>query len=120
MPIVRLDNKGSYLLGTKVQKLQMRGKNCMVNVGGGFVTIQEYYDKYSLSQCVSLHHLMKAQNLTFNAVLLKLLQQKNRNHQYREVDDVLAKYSEQDAKRWARANDSFLTVAGFVEEKMIE
>ena len=63
---------------------------------------------------------MKADDLTFNDVLTRLLQQKNRNFQYREVINVLATYNEQDPIKWARTNDSFLTVAEFIEEKMNE
>ena len=121
MPIVRLDEKSNYyLLGTKVQQLQMRGSKCMVTVGGGFVSIQEYYDKYSLSQCVSIHRMMIAQDLAFNGVIVRLLQQKNKNGKFKEVDEILKTYSEQDSANWVKTNDAFMTVAGYVDEKMLE
>ena len=66
----------------------------MVNVGGGFVTIQEYYDKYSYSQCVHLYRLLKAQNLSFDAGLIQILEQKNKNRQYRHLPEILAVYRE--------------------------
>ena len=54
MPIAKLQKEHSYLIGTEVKQMTIRGENCMVRVGGGYVTIQEYYNRYSTKQCVSL------------------------------------------------------------------
>ena len=45
----------------------------MVNIGGGYVDIEEYYDKYSYSQSVALYRLIKQQGLTFMDALTGLL-----------------------------------------------
>lgn len=104
MPIMRLDDKNHYLLGTKVMQLQMRGNQCMVTVGGGFVTIQEYYDKYCISQCLNLHRMMVSQGQTFQSMIVKLINLKNRDKKFKEVDQVLATYAEQDAEQWENTN----------------
>ena len=46
----------------------------MVRVGGGFVTIGEYYDKYSSKQCVALFTSMKNGSINFLQQTVKLLQ----------------------------------------------
>ena len=53
MPVARLsknDQTGTtfYLIGTEVKSLKILENCCMVRVGGGFVTLEEYYDKYSV------------------------------------------------------------------------
>ena len=48
MPIVRLDHKPDYyLIGTECKYVTVRDNDCKVGVGGGFVSILEYYDSYS-------------------------------------------------------------------------
>ena len=45
MPIVGLpDKQDAYLLGTEVKKMTVKKNDCMVSVGGGFMSVQEYYD----------------------------------------------------------------------------
>lgn len=46
MPIFRL-GPGSYLIGVESKQILNRGTKCMVRVGGGFVTMEEYYKKYA-------------------------------------------------------------------------
>ena len=51
MPVVRLSSVGPdsyYLIGTEVKHLLVRGSCCMVRVGGGYVSLEEYYDKYAV------------------------------------------------------------------------
>ena len=55
MPIVKLKREDAYLIGTEVKSMTVRGTQCMVRVGGGFVTIEEYYNKYSTKQCVAMY-----------------------------------------------------------------
>lgn len=55
MPIVKLEKENMYLIGTEVKQMTVKGENCMVRVGGGYVTIQEYYNKYSTKQAVALY-----------------------------------------------------------------
>ena len=73
MPIVKLQKEDSYLLGSESKQVVTRGDNCMVRVGGGYVTIAEYYDKYSVKQCVQLFHIMNASSLTFKEVVIDLI-----------------------------------------------
>ena len=55
MPIAKLKKENTYLIGTEAKQMIVRGQNCMVRVGGGYVTIQEYYNRYSSKQCVQLY-----------------------------------------------------------------
>lgn len=67
MPIVKIDSStNSYLLGTEIKQMQKMADNrIMVTVGGGYVTIQEYYEKHSIQQCVKLFSMLKRNNFTF-------------------------------------------------------
>ena len=47
MPIVKLKNEDSYLIGTEVKKMVVRGDKCMVRVGGGYAEISDYYNDYA-------------------------------------------------------------------------
>ena len=73
MPIVRLTTDGSYLIGTEAKQLSMRGSHCMVRVGGGYVTLEEYYDRYSLKQCVALFHTLSSSGNYFVDTVIGLL-----------------------------------------------
>jgi len=53
--------------------MTVKGNNCMVRVGGGYVTIQEYYDRYSSKQCVSLYHIMNNESTSFVETITNLL-----------------------------------------------
>ena len=65
MPIVKIDSN-SYLLGTEVKQMQkMSDGRILVTIGGGFVTIQEYYEKHSIKQCVKLYSMLKRNNFSF-------------------------------------------------------
>ena len=65
MPIVKLEKENMYLIGTEVKQMTVKGENCMVRVGGGYVTIQEYYNKYSTKQAVALYQIMTSRSTTF-------------------------------------------------------
>ncbi len=54
MPIAKLKKENSFLIGTEVKQLTVKNDNCMVRVGGGYVTIKEYYNRYATKQCVQL------------------------------------------------------------------
>lgn len=45
MPVIRI-GPGKYLLGTESKMLMIKGDICMVRVGGGFVSLQEYIERY--------------------------------------------------------------------------
>ena len=47
MPIVKLKNDDSYLIGTEVKKMVVRGDKCMVRVGGGYAEMSQYYNDYA-------------------------------------------------------------------------
>ncbi len=73
MPIVKIPKEDSYLIGTEVKQMTVRGENCMVRVGGGYVTIEEYYNRYSTKQCVSLYQVMNNKGTTFLDTILQLM-----------------------------------------------
>ena len=110
MPIVKLQKENSYLIGCEVKQMNVKGENCMVRVGGGYVTIQEYYNRYSSKQCVALFQRMNANNTTFLETVVNLLITNNAS------EKVIAKYgSEQE--RFNDTNTLFMLIASFVEEK---
>lgn len=69
MPIVKLPKENSYQIGCEVKQMTVRGENCMVRVGGGFVTIEEYYNRYSSKQSVALYQIMNNKGQTFIQVI---------------------------------------------------
>jgi len=73
MPIVKLQRDNTYMIGTEAKQMTVRGENCMVRVGGGYVTIQEYYNRYSSKQCVSLYQIMTNKGTTFMDTVVTLL-----------------------------------------------
>ena len=73
MPIFKL-GASSFLIGAETKQIMVRGSNCMVRVGGGFVSMQEYYKKYATKQCVSFFHLLSQKKVdTFKNALIMLL-----------------------------------------------
>ena len=73
MPIFRL-TPNSYLIGAESKRMEVRGKNCTIRVGGGYVSLQEYYEKYSAKQCVSFYNLLATSRVNnFRDGLVQLL-----------------------------------------------
>lgn len=70
MPIVKLEKENMYLIGTEAKQMTVKGENCMVRVGGGYVTIQEYYNKYSTKQAVALYQIMTSRSTTFDTTVM--------------------------------------------------
>jgi len=90
--------------------MKAQGENCMVRVGGGYVTIQEYYNRYSSKQCVALFQRMNANNTTFLDTVLNLLSTNNAS------DNIMGKYAAEQ-ERFNDTNMLFMILASFVEEK---
>ena len=65
MPIAKLKKEDSYLIGTEVKMMTVRGEKCMIRVGGGFEDIKDYYNNYATKQCVSLYQRMNQSSSTF-------------------------------------------------------
>lgn len=80
----------------------------MITVGGGFVTIQEYYEKHSIKQCVKLYSMLKRNNFTFSQGVIHLLESRNL------APDVIKSYQAQKPSKWNYANKAFMDLAGFV------
>ena len=74
MPIIKLKKENLYLIGTETKQVTVKGENCMVRVGGGYVTIQEYYDRYSSKQAVQLYHIMSNNSTPFMESIVKLME----------------------------------------------
>ena len=113
MPIVKLARQDSYLIGLEAKQITVRGENCMVRVGGGYVTIREYFNKYATKQCVSLYHEMAANSTTFVDTVLNVLQ---RNLAPAEVIEA---YSSE-MQNWEDVNSLFVLIATFLEQKTRE
>ena len=73
MPIAKLKKDDSYLIGTEVKQMTVRGQKCMVRVGGGYEDIKDYYNNYATKQCVALYHRISSKQSTFNQTIVELL-----------------------------------------------
>lgn len=73
IPIVKLAKKDSYLIGTEAKQMTVEGNNCMMRVGSEYVTIQEYYDRYTYKQCASLYQILDNESTTFVDSITNLL-----------------------------------------------
>lgn len=111
MPIIRLKKENTYLLGAETKQITTRGENCMVRVGGGYVTIQEYYNKYATKQCVSLYQMMSSQNTPYLETIISLLE---KNQAPQEVIDAYC----DEGENWDSVNQLFVLIATFLEEKL--
>ena len=110
MPIVKLKNEDSYLIGTEIKKMVVRGDKCMVRVGGGYAEISDYYNDYATKQCVSLYHIMNAQNCTFKAAILELMQKNSASPEMLDAYQV-------DDENWESSNVFFCLLATSIEER---
>ena len=115
MPIVKLKKEDSFLLGTEAKQVNMRGENIMVRVGGGYVTIAEYYNKYSVKQCVQLYHIMAANSQKFKDTVLDLMQKNQCS------DDLINAYhNDLDEDSWEYINQLFVILTATLEVKSKE
>ena len=111
MPIAKLSKQDSYLIGTEVKQMMVRGENCMIRVGGGFEDIKAYYNNYATKQCVSLYQRMRSSNSTFKEALLDLLGKNS------ATPEVIEAYRAEPDTDWQTANDLFILLSNIVEEK---
>ena len=111
MPICKLQKEDSYLIGTEVKNMAVRGVNCMVRVGGGYVDIKDYYNNYATKQCVSMHQRMKSSNFTLKQAIIDLL---TKNGAAPEIIEAHQVCNDDD---WQSANDLFLLLSVLIEEK---
>ena len=89
----------------------VRNENCLVQVGGGYVHIQEYYDTYSLKQNVAIFRQCKAQNTSFLDTLCAILV-KNQ-----VPAETIQKYKDEDPAMWETINTLFMRLSDFANEK---
>lgn len=57
VPILKVD-KG-YLVGTDIQLPVMRGNNCVVRVGGGYVKFEEYFLRHHNEYFQRIKNIMR-------------------------------------------------------------
>ena len=114
MPIVRLaDKQDAYLLGTEVKKMTVRKNDCMVSVGGGFMSVQEYYDQCSFKQNMIFYRHCKnsAYDGSFLKTLVSILRKSG------TPQEVIAKYEAEDPAMWERVGELFMRLSDFANEK---
>ena len=111
MPIAKLSKQDSYLIGTEVKQMTVRGELCMIRVGGGYEDIKNYYNNYATKQCVSLYQRMRSSNSTFKEALLDLL------GKHSATPEVIEAYRAESDADWQTANDLFILLSNIVEEK---
>jgi hypothetical protein len=64
MPIYRI-GEGKYLIGTESKMCLIKGNSCVVRVGGGFQTLEEYLERNSASEVEKIAKMMQDQNKTY-------------------------------------------------------
>ena len=96
MPMARLAHKqDAYLIGTETKQMTVRNQNCMVKVGGGYKTIQEYYDKNSFKQNIDFYRLCKKNPQDgFLKTLVSILKKVG------TPQSVIAKYEAENPAMW--------------------
>ena len=109
MPMVKLPKKDMYLIGTESKQLTVKGENCMVRVGGGYVTIDEYYNKYATKQCVALYAMMTNRGQPFLDTIADLMRANGVS------DEQLQSWYGQ--PEFETANTLFIMLATLAEEK---
>ena len=82
----------------------------MVRVGGGYVTIEEYYNRYSTKQCVALYQIMTNKGTTFLDTVVGLLSE------YQVDQSIINEYLA--GENWENTNLMFLMLATIAEAKM--
>ena len=55
----------------------MANEKIMITVGGGYVSIQEYYEKHAYKQCVQFYSMLKRNRFTFLQGLIHMLESRN-------------------------------------------
>jgi len=113
MPIIKLKQENSYLIGTEKKMMMVRGEKCMVRVGGGFADIVEYYNNYATKQCVSLYQIMNSTNCTFKQAIHDLMEKNVASPESIEAYEI-------DDESWDSANFLFCLLATTVEERSTE
>jgi hypothetical protein len=73
VPINRID-QSKYLFGTKVISAQIINGVLMVRVGGGFMNIEEFVDKHSTKEILSLKLKMTKERKKLPKVTQELLE----------------------------------------------
>ena len=89
----------------------VRKDNCLVQVGGGYVHIQEFYDTSSLKQNVAIYRQCKAQNASFLDTLCATLVKNG------VPAETIQKYKDEDPAMWEQINTLFMRLSDFSHEK---
>ena len=110
MPIAKLRREDSYLIGTEVKQMIVRGEKCMVRVGGGYVDIRDYYNNYATKQCVSLYQRIKSQNSTFKRTIVELLEKNS------AAPEVIEAYQAK-SESWDATDYLFKLLSNLIELK---
>ena len=95
-----------------VKQVVTRGENCMVRVGGGYASVQEYYNNYSVKQGVQLFHIMNVKSQTFKQVVVDLMV-KNSAHQ-----ETIEAYEHYDRQEWSNVNELFIMLTALLEARI--
>ena len=93
--------------------MQVMEQNCMVSVGGGFMKIQDYYDKNSFKQNIALFRLCKKnpQDGGFLKTLVTILRKSD------IPEKIIAKYEAVDPAMWEKVGELFMKLSHFANEK---
>lgn len=72
MPIYRI-GEGKYLIGTESKMCLIKGTSCVVRVGGGFLSLEEYLNRNQAVEVEKITKMMLDQNKTYLDVIKDLL-----------------------------------------------
>ena len=75
LPIVKLE-PGKYLIGTKVVAIQIKNKNLICRVGGGYTVLNKVLAADAKINCLQIALQMEKKEQTFEEAMLDILMQK--------------------------------------------
>lgn len=64
LPIYRI-SEGKYLIGTESRSCTIKGNNCLVRVGGGYSSLEEYLERNELNEIDKMKKLMDDNKFTY-------------------------------------------------------
>ena len=73
LPIYRI-SEGNYLIGTEKKKCTIKGNNCLVRVGGGYQSLEEYLERNESEELKKMKKQMEENEMTYVELIRGLLQ----------------------------------------------
>ena len=72
LPFVKLA-PGSYLVGTEIRSIQIKGRGVLVRTGGGYMYLSEFMLHYAKSECLKMGLMIIKQQSNYRKITINLL-----------------------------------------------